>query len=118
MVNNQNRVGSPENTSLSQLWFKYSPYWPLFLFFLFLAIAGAWLYIRYETVPMYESTATLLINDEKKGQDDSKMQETLNQLSTKKIVENEMEVLKSRELMDEVVKKYHLYAPVFEQRQY
>ena len=115
MINNQNRVGPPENTSISQLWFKYSPYWPLFLFFLFLSLAGAWLYIRYETVPLYESTATLLINDEKKGQDDSKMQETLNQLSTKKIVENEMEVLKSRELMDEVVKKYHLYAPVSEQ---
>ncbi|HYM93205.1 MAG TPA: capsular biosynthesis protein, partial [Chitinophagaceae bacterium] len=95
MNNNQNRGVDTGNTSISQLWFKYFPYWPLFLLFLALAVAGAWLYIRYETTPLYQSTATLLINDEKKGQDDSKMQEQLNQLSTKKIVENEMEVIKS-----------------------
>lgn len=42
------------------------------------------------------------------------MMETLNVLSSKKIIENEMEVLRSRALMIDVVKKLHLYAPIYE----
>jgi len=63
---------------------------------------------------MYESATTILIKDERKGLDDSKMIESLNQLATKKIIENEIEVLHSRALMNAVVKKLQLYAPVFE----
>jgi capsular exopolysaccharide synthesis family protein len=100
---------------IKQLWFKYIPYWPLFFIFSVLAIAGAWFFLKY-TTPLYQSTASILIKDEKKGQDDSKMEESLNQLSSKKIVENEIEVLKSRELMTEVVKNLHLYAPVYQSR--
>jgi len=55
-----------------------------------------------------------MIKDEKKGQDESKMLESLNQLSAKKIIENEIEVIKSRQLLTEVAKKLHLYAPVYE----
>jgi capsular exopolysaccharide synthesis family protein len=99
---------------VKQLWFKYSPYWPLFLLCLALTIAGCWFYLRYQ-IPVYESTATILIKDEKKGEDDSRIIESLNLLSTKKIIENEIEVLKSKQLMTEVVKKLSLYAPVFEQ---
>lgn len=102
-----------EKTLISQLWFKYFPYWPIFLIFLVLAGAGAILYLRYKT-PLYESTASILIKDEKKGEEDSKMMETLNVLSSKKIIENEMEVLKSRALMVGVVKKLHLYARIYQ----
>jgi capsular exopolysaccharide synthesis family protein len=62
---------------------------------------------------LYESSATLLIKDEKKGIDDSRMIESLNLITTKKIVENEIEVLRSRSLMSEVVKNLRLYAPVY-----
>lgn len=102
-----------ENNILQQLLFKYLPYWPIFLLFLLLSLVGAWFYLRNKT-PLYESTASILIKDEKKGEDNSKMTETINQLSAKKIVENEIEVIKSRTLMDEVVKKLHLYAQVYE----
>jgi len=103
-----------EKNVLSQLGFKYLPYWPLFVLFVVASLAGAWVYIRYKTTPLYESVATILIKDEKKGQDDSKMIESLNMLSSKKIIENEMEVLQSKELMLQVVKKLHLYAQIFE----
>lgn len=109
----QNKKIENENI-LNILWARYFPYWPLFGLLLILSIGGAWTYLRYAT-PVYESTANILINDEKKGIDESKMTEALNQLSTKKIIENEIEVIKSRTLMSEVVKRLHLYAPVFEE---
>lgn len=101
----------PEGNMLGQLWFRYFPYWPVFIVFLLLSMAGAWFYLRYK-VPIYQAGATILIKDEKKGMDDSKMLESLNLLYTKKIIENETEILKSRSLMNEVVKQLHLYAAV------
>ncbi|MBK8089868.1 MAG: polysaccharide biosynthesis tyrosine autokinase [Chitinophagaceae bacterium] len=104
-----------EQNLLGQLWFKYFPYWPLFFVFICLSVAAGWGYLQFAT-PLYESSASLLIKDEKKGEDDSKVIESLNQLSTKKIIENESEVIKSRGLMYEVVKKLFLYAPVYEEQ--
>jgi tyrosine-protein kinase Etk/Wzc len=98
---------------ISVLIFRFAPYWPLFILLLLFSGVGAWLYMRYAT-PMYEAYATILIKDEKKGVDDSKMLETLNFYTSKKIVENEMVVIKSRALMNEVVTKLGLYAPIYE----
>lgn len=90
---------------------KYLPYWPLFLLFSILALAGAYIYLRYAT-PMYEARATIIIKDEKRGSEDSKLMESLNLIASKKVVENEIEVLQSRALMQDVVKKLYLYAPI------
>ena len=98
---------------MGQIWSKYSPYWPLFLFFLVMGGIAARFYLKYQ-IPVYESTATILIKDEKKGEDDSRIIESLNLLSTKKIIENEIEVLKSKGLMMQVVKMLRLYAPISE----
>lgn len=91
---------------------KYLPYWPWFvastIFFLFVGF----LYLRY-TAPMYEATASLIIKDEKKGNEDAKFLESLNLVASKKIIENEIEVLKSRRVIDSVIKRLHLYAPVY-----
>lgn len=104
-----------KETSISQLWGRYASYWPWFVFLLLLAVGAAAMYMRY-TIPQYESTARLLIKDEKKGSEDSKGLESLNLISTKKILENEMEVLQSRTLVKEVVNNLQLYAPVYEER--
>ncbi len=100
-----------EENLVTQLISKYIMFWPVFALFFILAVGAAYMYLRYAT-PMYEATATLIIKDEKKGADDSKLMESLNMISTKKIIENEVEVLHSRSLMDNVVKSLHLYAPV------
>ena len=104
-----------KTTGINQLWNRYISYWPWFVFLLLLAVGGAFVYLRY-AIPQYESTARLLIKDEKKGVEDSKGLESLNLISTKKILENEMEVLQSRTLVKEVVKNLSLYAPVYEER--
>ena len=109
------RISEDKETNvLSQVIFRYVPYWPLFAVLCVVAFAGSWLYLRYVT-PLYESTARVLIKDERKGAEDTKAVEELNLLSTKKIIENEMEVIQSRTLIHEVVKNLHLYAPVYEE---
>lgn len=101
-----------EESSLAQILAGYLVYWPLFIICLLLAFAVAFVYIRY-TIPKYEASATIIIKDEKKGDRDSKLIEEIDAISNKKIIENETEVLQSRILMAEVVKKLHLYAPVW-----
>ena len=105
---------SQEKNLFGQIWFKYFPYWPLFLILILAAGTGAWFYIRYKTTPYYIASSSILIKDEKKGQDEGKMIESLNQLSASKIIENEIEVIKSRELLYRVAKKLHLYATLYE----
>jgi capsular exopolysaccharide synthesis family protein len=72
----------------------------------------AYFYVHY-TIPKYQASASLIIKDEKKGNDDSRLMESLNLISTKKIIENEIEVIKSRPVIEAVVKKMHLYAGVY-----
>ena len=109
----QNMIPQANENLASQLWSKYFPYWPVFVVLIGLALASAWGYLHLK-VPVYESTATLLINDEKKGLEDSKMSASLDLLTTKKIIENETEVIKSRTLLKDVITEFQLYAPIFE----
>jgi capsular exopolysaccharide synthesis family protein len=114
MKNSKNRIEETESNFLAKIIFRFLPYWPVFAILFLLAGAGSWLYLRF-TTPMYESTARLLIKDEKKGTENTKALEDLNLISTKKIIENEMEVIQSRPLLNEVVRNLHLYAPVYEE---
>src|SRR4051794_40333857 len=102
---------------LSQAIFRFTPYWPLFLLLVMVGIGCAWGYLKYAT-PMYETTATLLIKDEKKGAVESKTIESLDQLSSKKIIENEMEVIQSATLIEQVVRHLNLYAPVLQEKKF
>lgn len=110
---NKNPFQKDENL-VTQLISRYISFWPLFLLSAAIAIGAAYVYLRY-TTPKYEATATLIIKDEKKGNEDSKLMESLNMMSTKKIIENEVEVLQSRSLMDKVVKSLYMYAPIHQE---
>src|SRR5689334_20229041 len=91
---------------------KYLPFWPLFILFGMLALAAAYVYLRYAT-PIYQASATIMIKDESRGgSEDGNISEKLSLLNSKKNIENEMEVLQSRGLMEKVVRSLHLYAPV------
>lgn len=108
------KVNSEGNGLFNMIMFRYFPYWPLFAGLVIASLIVSYIYLRYAT-PVYEVSATVLIKDEKKGSDDSRFMESLNIYSSKKIVENEMEVIHSYVLMDEVAEKLHLYAPVSEE---
>lgn len=104
-----------EETFTQKLASKYVPYWPLILFSIILAGAVAYAYLKFAT-PIYEANATLIIIDEKKGNEESKIMESLDQLSSKKIVENEIEVIQSRRLMTDVIRRLGLYAQISEDK--
>lgn len=110
----RNRISEGKDDSMmQQVASKYLPYWPLFLLAISTAIGLAYLYLHYAT-PIYEATATIIIKDEKKGNEESKLVESLDQISSKKIVENEIEVIQSRKLMENVIRSLGLYAPIYE----
>lgn len=105
------KTAQKDESQVTQMLAGYVSYWPLFLICLALAIGGAYFYIRY-SIPKYEATAKIMLKDEKKGMDDTRDMEDLNIINTKKIVENELDVLKSQVLLDSVVVKLGLYAPI------
>jgi tyrosine-protein kinase Etk/Wzc len=102
-----------ESSFFEDISYKFLPYWPLFIFSIITFFVIGWLYVH-NTTPIYEAISTILINDKKKGADENKIEESINLLSSNTLVENEIEVIHSRELMQGVVKQLYLYAPVYE----
>ncbi|MFL5744998.1 MAG: GumC family protein [Niastella sp.] len=92
----------------------YLPYWPLFLILIVVGLAVAWAYMNFVAVKVYESYATVMVKDEKKGVDESGSMEALQIYPTKNIAENEIEVLHSKTLMNQVINQLLLYAPIHE----
>ncbi|GAB3512698.1 polysaccharide biosynthesis tyrosine autokinase [Spirosoma knui] len=95
---------------------RYVRSWPWFLLSMILAVGAAYLYLLYQ-VPVYRVQTTLLIKDDKKegASADASMLKELNLFSTSKIIENEIEILKSHTLMTRVVTSLgldvHYYQP-------
>jgi len=92
----------------------YLPYWPLFLILIVVGLAVAWLYMNFVAVKIYESYATVMVQDDKKGVDESGAMEALQIYPTKNIAENGIEILQSKTLMNEVTNQLLLYAPINE----
>jgi capsular exopolysaccharide synthesis family protein len=103
-----------ESNIIEKIASNYLPYWPLLLLFIFLSLTAAYVYLRYAT-PMYAAQATIIIKDNSKGGDDSKVMDQLNLIASNKSIENEIQVLQSRALMETVVKRLFLYAPILQQ---
>src|SRR5690242_8931637 len=101
-----------EESLLQQFASKYFPYWSWFLLALIISLGGAYAYLKF-AIPLYEAKAAILIKDQTKGNEESKMAASLNLISSNVIVENEVEVLQSYSLMKKVVEALNLYAPVF-----
>ncbi len=88
--------------------------WPYFLFSFIIFVSGALLYLRY-TEPTYKVSARLLIKDDenRKGRNVSQMLNSMvdgGMLSKSFGIQNEIEILKSRILVRDVVKDLKLYA--------
>lgn len=91
---------------------RYSPYWPLFLLVALIAVAGAFVYLRYAT-PVYRVTASLLIKDDAKGMGGSALS-SLDLFGSGKEIDNEIEILKSKTLARQVIRHLNLYGEVVE----
>ena len=89
---------------------KYLIHWKWFILSIFLCLVLAFLYLRY-TTPSYEASTSILVKDEKKGG----MLSELSAFSDLGLgggsvnnVDNEIEILKSRTLIESTVKKLNL----------
>lgn len=88
----------------------YLKQWKWFLIGVILSTTIAFLYLRY-TIPQYKAVATILVKDDKKGAMASEMSafSDLGLLQgVKSNVDNEVEILKSRTLIQSTVKKLGL----------
>jgi capsular exopolysaccharide synthesis family protein len=98
-----------ESVDFRKTLFKYLAYWKWFVssFVVFVLLGGVYLFLA---TPQYRVQASILIKDDKKmgaGAGVSMLEE-LDLFSSKKVVENEIEILRSYTLMEEVVKDLNL----------
>lgn len=108
-------IPKPVNSKgeLAQLLSRYLPYWPYFLVSVLICTGLAKLYLHYKT-PVYQITASILIKNNEPGQsNNNSFLSPIDVFSSKKVVENETAILESHTLMDEVVRKLGLYAPIY-----
>jgi capsular exopolysaccharide synthesis family protein len=102
-----------QGAPLHQMLNVYRPYAYIFIILFILTALPVFIYLA-TTLPMFESFASILIKDERRGQVDSKMEEMLDLFNGKNIVENEVEVLKSNALLQEVAINLRLYSTIWE----
>lgn len=89
-------------------------YWPLYVIFIIGFLSVGYLIVRY-TSPTYLISSKILIKDEKKtgvGSASSLLSE-FDLFGGKKIVENELEILKSRPIVEVVVEETHCNVYVY-----
>lgn len=91
---------------------RYLPFWPLFVITIAMSMAVAYIYLRSQQ-RIYVAYGKVLLKDPNRNGSDSKVLDALNIFGEKKNVENEIVVLKSSSLMQEVVRRLDLYASIF-----
>jgi len=104
-----------EDVNLREQLDKYLVHWRWFLLSIIIGLALSFIYLRY-TTPSYQATTTILVKDEKKGG-------MLSELSAfadlglggsmKSNVDNEIEILKSRTLVESTIEKLNLNVSLF-----
>lgn len=108
-------ASSPDSsTDFQQLFEKFARNWFWFLLSVIVCMAGTWAYLRYVT-PDYKVNAKILVEDQQKGGDmpGKDVLDELDIFNSKSNVENELEIVKSRTLMENVVRKLQLNVTYF-----
>lgn len=95
-----------DNKSVIEFINKFLAHWYWFVLGALIGLTIAFLYLRYST-PIYQINAKVLVNDDKKGagMEGAFMGDLSGMLGSQSKVENEVEILKTRTLMEQVVKE-------------
>lgn len=104
------RMGEEEQSiNVKELLAKYTFHWPVFVVGILICLVSAYFYLRYAE-EVYSVNSTLLIKDEKRGAvaGAGDLLNDLDLFGSSKVVENEIEILKSRTLMRKVVDRLNL----------
>ena len=113
IANVRQREADDEKVDIQELLFKYIIHWLWFVGAVLVCLIGAWIYLRMAT-PVYNISATVIIKDDKKGGNTGSMA-GLEELGLSGLtgssqnIDNELEVLRSKTLVKEVVNLLNLY---------
>ena len=110
---NEAKESKEENIDVKELLFKYLIHWPWFVGAVVACLIAAWVYLHVST-PVYNISATVLIKDDKKGGSAGMLSglESLGldgMISSLQNIDNEIEVLRSKTIVKEVVEDLGLY---------
>lgn len=101
----QNKL-QDESIHLREQLEKYLSYWPWFIVSILITFFISYLYLRYAQ-PLYQATTTILVKDDRKGAIQSELSafNDLGLMNVKSNVDNEIEIIKSRSIVEASVKK-------------
>ena len=121
-ANERQREADDEKIDIQEVLFKYIIHWPWFVGAVLVCLIGAWIYLRMAT-PVYNISATVLIKDDKKGGNTGGMAglEELGLsglISSSQNIDNELEVLRSKTLVKEVVNQLNLYVSYTDENEF
>ncbi|KRT18046.1 capsular biosynthesis protein [Pedobacter ginsenosidimutans] len=104
-------IDEEDNINIKEILNKLIDKWPWFIISIFLCVLIAFFYTKY-TSPLYQINAKVLVNDDEKGGGLSGKSSGLMDLGgligAKNSVDNEAEILKTRFLMEQVVRQMQL----------
>jgi len=100
-----------DNVDYKELLFRYIIHWPWFVASILVCLISAWGYLHFQT-PVYQISASIMTKDDKKGGSGSADLESLGlggMMTSTQSIDNEIEVLRSKTILKEVVNNLELY---------
>ncbi|MGI6592061.1 MAG: GumC family protein [Bacteroidales bacterium] len=110
----KNKYVEEDTINLREILEKYFRHWKLILACVIIALVIGFLFLK-SKVPIYESSATVIVKDEKSGSlsDELSVFSDLGIMTQRGNIYNEIEILKSRKLLSQVVKELSLNLTIY-----
>ena len=110
-----------EKVNYQELLFRYIIHWPWFVTSVLVCLIGAWVYLHFQT-PVYQVSASIMIKDDKNGGGGSTSDlENLGiggMITSTQSIDNEIEVLRSKTILKEVVNNLELYITYYDEDEF
>ena len=118
--NNMNELDE-EKVNYQELLFRYIIHWPWFVASVLICLIGAWGYLYFQ-IPVYQVSASIIIKDDKKGRNSGSADlENLGLggvITSAQSIDNEIEVLRSKTILKEVVNSLELYITYYDEDEF
>ena len=108
-----------EKVNYQELLFKYIIHWPWFVVSVLVCLIGAWVYLHFQT-PVYQVSASIMIKDDKKGSGSTDLGNLGigGVITSTQGIDNEIEVLRSKTILKEVVNNLELYITYYDEDEF
>ena len=110
-----------EKVNYQEILFKYIIHWPWFVASVLACLISAWVYLHFQT-PVYQVSASIMIKDDKKNSGGNNTDlESLGLggvITSTQSIDNEIEVLRSKTILKEVVNNLELYITYYDEDEF